>query len=201
MDITAIDFETANGSPASVCSVGLATMDGYGSIETPYSTLIRPADNVSSFWPMNISIHGIHPSDVAGAPSFREVYMDLKPYLSDHLVCAHNAGFDMDCLAAACENCGLRVPEVQWFDTVILSRRLWPQLSHHRLNDVCDYLGIELNHHRADSDAAGCLQIVANAMNQTGIFDVQQLLEEYQVPVYSLSSRTGRSRRLKQKDK
>lgn len=90
---------------------------------------------------------------------------------------------------------------MQWFDTVILSRRLWPQLSHHRLNDVCDYLGIELDHHRADSDAAGCLQIVANAMNQTGIFDVQQLLEEYQVPVYSLSSRTGRSRRLKQKDK
>ena len=196
MDITAIDFETANGSLASVCSVALATMDVYGSIEMPYSSLIHPADNVSSFWPMNISVHGIHPSDVSGAPSFRQVYLEMRPYLSDHLVCAHNAGFDMGCLAAACENCGLRIPQVQWFDTVALSRRLWPQLSHHRLNDVCDYLGIELNHHHADSDAAGCLQIVANAMNQTGIFDIHQLLEEYGVHIYQLSSRTGRSRRI-----
>lgn len=185
MDITAIDFETANASLASVCSVGISTMQD-GVADEKYYSLIHPEENVSQFSYWNIRIHGIHPEDVEEAPGFVTVFHEMYPYLSRNLVCAHNAGFDMGCLKASCLNTGLSIPDVHWFDTVELARHAWPELPHHKLDDMCSYLDIQLNHHNAASDAYGCLMIAANAMNMAGIFDIEELLEYYQVHIHSL---------------
>ena len=175
MKITAIDFETANGNPASVCAVGISVMEDDGSVEEKYYSLIRPEGNVSWFAPGNIAIHHITPQDVADAPDFRQVYSEMKQYFQDAVVVAHNARFDMGCLRAACLNTGIPVPDLEFFDTVELSRRVFRNLDHHRLNDMCDYLGVELTHHNALSDSYGCLMIVANVMNLTGIYDPFEL--------------------------
>ena len=183
--VTAIDFETANQYPASVCAVGISVLED-GAVENVYESLIRPERNVSHFLQGNIRIHGIYPKDVENAPEFKEVYAEILPYLENSLVCAHNAQFDMKCLKAACLNCGLPVPHIQYFDTVRLSRNVFPQLPHHRLNDMCDYLGVELDHHHAGSDAYGCLMIVANVMNLAGIFEPEELLQQCRVRVSRL---------------
>ena len=174
MKLTAIDFETANGNAASVCAVGISVMED-GAVEEKYYSLIRPEKNVSWFAPGNISIHGIHPDDVKDAPDFREVYDQMKIYFDDAVVIAHNAGFDMKCLKAACLNTGIPVPAITYFDTVELSRKVFRNLEHHRLNNMCDYLGIELNHHNALSDSYGCLMIAASVMNLSGIYDPMEL--------------------------
>lgn len=174
MIITAIDFETANANPASVCAVGISTLED-GVIEEKYYSLIRPENNVSRFAPVNISVHGIYPEDVMYAPDFRQVYGQMKEYFEDAVIIAHNARFDMGCLKAACLNTGIPVPNITYFDTVELSRRVFPNLPRHRLNDMCDYLGVELDHHNALSDSYGCLMIVANVMNLTGIYDPFEL--------------------------
>ncbi len=185
MKITAIDFETANGSPASVCAVGISVMED-GAIEEKYYTLIRPEANVSHFSPMNISIHHIHPQDVIQAPDFRQVYAEMREYFEDAVVVAHNARFDMGCLKAACLNTGLPVPVLTYFDTVELSRHVFPNLARHRLNDMCDYLGVELDHHNALSDSYGCLMIVANVMNLTGIYEPLDLVSACNVRLRNL---------------
>ena len=176
MRICAIDFETANENPASICSVGIAVMED-GCILDTYTTLIRPAANVSRFSMHNIAVHGIYPRDVADAPGFPEVYDEVMDILKGSLVTAHNAGFDMKCLKSACLNCGLPVPHLRYFDTVELSRRIFPGLDRHRLNDCCDYMHVELDHHKADSDAYGCLMIAVNAMNLTDEFDPEEMLQ------------------------
>jgi len=185
MKITAIDFETANNKPASVCSVGLSVLED-GCIEEAYYSLIHPEHNVSWFSPHNIMIHGIRKEDTADAPEFASVYREMKPFLEDGIVCAHNAAFDMGCLKAACINCGLPVPYLRYFDTLALSRSMYPGLRHHRLNDMCDYLNIELEHHNAASDAYGCLMIVLQTMNLTGIYEIEDLLKALHVPVRML---------------
>ncbi len=185
MKVTAIDFETANNDPASVCSVGISVLED-GCPEEAFYSLIRPEANVSHFSRFNIMVHGIHPSDVADAPEFREVFRQMKPFLEDALICAHNAPFDMSCMKAACLNCGIPVPQIPYFDTVILSRNLFPALEHHRLNDMCSYLDIELDHHNAASDAYGCLMIVVQAMNLTGIYDIETLLDRLAVRIREL---------------
>ena len=73
MKITAIDFETANRNPASVCAVGLSTLED-GSIEEGLETLILPEKNVGYFERMNIRVHGIKPKDVIKAPTFPQVF-------------------------------------------------------------------------------------------------------------------------------
>lgn len=185
-NITAIDFETANSSPASVCSVGISTMEE-GIVEERYYTLIRPEDNVCQFNYWNMKIHGIHPEDVIDAPCFSQVLMEMTPYLESGIVCAHNARFDMGCLRASCANTNQPLPSIRWFDTVQLAQHVWPQLPHHRLDDMCSYLGVELNHHNAASDAYGCLMIAANAMELSGIYDIEALLKHYQVRINTLS--------------
>ncbi len=177
MKIAAIDFETANNQPASVCSIGVCIMED-GVIEDTFYTLIKPIESVSTFLYRNIMIHGIHPEDVENAPTFEEVYVKLRPMLEGNVVTAHNAPFDIGCLKAACYECGLKLPTFEYFDTVQLSRMVYPELPRHRLNDVCDYLQVELDHHNAMSDAAGCMMIVINAMNAFGEYDIYELLRK-----------------------
>ena len=185
MKITAIDFETANRNPASVCAVGISTLED-GAIEEGLETLILPEKNVGYFEPMNIRVHGIKPKDVIKAPTFPQVFKEMEPYFEDAIVVAHNARFDMGCLKAACINTGISVPTLAYFDTVELSRNAFPNLERHRLNDICDYMGIDLEHHRAGSDAYGCLMIVANIMNLANIYDIKELLEQCNTRIYQL---------------
>ena len=185
MKVVAIDFETANNSCASVCAVGICEYED-GCIEKTFDSLIRPEENVASFSPFNIQIHGIHPNDVVSAPRFKTIYPQLKEIFADSIVTAHNAKFDMECLKQTCLNCGLPIPFIRYFDTLELSRKVFPFLQHHRLNDVCEYLHIELDHHNAYSDANGCLMIMVQIMNLTGVFDIEELLEQCNVRIYEL---------------
>ncbi len=185
MKIAAIDFETANSRPESVCAVGISTFDD-GELSDCFQTLIKPDKEMGPFSPFNIQVHGIHPEDVKYAPGFTEVYPSLLAHLSDSLVTAHNAGFDMGCLAAACRYYNLEVPELHYFDTLQLSRRVFPSMPHHRLNDMCSQLNIELDHHNAGSDAHGCLMIAVEIMNLTGIYDIQEVLKECHTRIYRM---------------
>lgn len=185
MRICAIDFETANRSPASVCAVGISMMED-GAVEESYYSLIRPEREVGWFAPQNIAIHGITPDDVRDAPDFRTVFREMSPYFADAVIAAHNARFDMTCLKAACQQNGISVPQLTYFDTVELSRRVFPNLPHHRLNDMCDYLHVDLDHHNAASDSYGCLMIVAHVMNLTGIYDIEELLPACRTRILTL---------------
>ena len=185
MKICAIDFETANRSMASVCAVGISTMED-GAVAESYYSLIRPEKDIGYFSPMNIAVHGIRPADVKDAPDFRTVYREMRPFLEDAVVVAHNARFDMSCLRAACLHSGLPVPHLEYFDSVALSRRVFPQLEHHRLNDMCDYLHVELEHHNALSDSYGCLMIVVHVMNLTGIYDIHELLSACRTKTFTM---------------
>ena len=185
MNIAAVDFETANEHPASVISIGLSVMED-GMLERKVETLIRPKKSVCYFRRGNTMIHGIHPRDVKDAPEWPQVCEQLEPYFEDCIWAAHNASFDMGCIRAACRIYGMPVPSLRYFDTVELSRKAYPQIPHHRLNDVCDYLHIDLDHHRAGSDAYACLMIVGCTMTLAGIYDIEELLRQCGIRIYEL---------------
>jgi DNA polymerase-3 subunit epsilon len=44
-----------------------------------------------------------------------------------------------------------------------MGRSLLPGIGH-KLNELCDYFGIELDHHRADSDSHACAEILLRYM-------------------------------------
>ncbi|MDR1795202.1 MAG: 3'-5' exonuclease [Erysipelotrichaceae bacterium] len=177
MRISSIDFETANQSMTSACSVAIVTMED-GEIIDSYSSLIKPHPSFSHFSSFNIGIHHIFPQDVEEAPEFDQVYIEMLPYLQDHLVIAHNAPFDMEVLKQSCYLYRLPLPDFRYGDTVRLARRCFPYLQNHKLNTVCDYLGIQLQHHDAFSDARGCLLILLNVMNLLETFDIDEVIQQ-----------------------
>lgn len=95
MKFTALDFETANYSNASICSVGIAVFLE-GEFTESREWLVRPPRGHGWFREDFVEIHGITFKDVADAPEFPTVAAELLPYLTNSdLVVAHNAAFDI----------------------------------------------------------------------------------------------------------
>ena len=157
----AIDFETANFSRDSACSVGIAMVKG-GRIEALETRLIRPPSRHFEF----TYIHGLTWDDVRNAPPFDTVWSEISPALSTaDFLCAHNASFDRSVLNACCERYGLARPAKPFQCTVALARSQWG-IYPTKLPDVCRKLRIPLNHHEAGSDANACARIVLAAIKQ-----------------------------------
>ena len=158
MNFVAIDFETANNSRDSACSVGLVKVANCEIVETAVR-LIRPPTREFLY----TFIHGLAWKDVAKAPGFGDVWPELAPMLAGaQFLAAHNASFDKSVLAACCASHGLALPALPFRCTVQMARRAW-NLYPTKLANVCEALGIQLNHHEALSDAMACAQIVLAA--------------------------------------
>lgn len=178
MDFVAIDFETANERRVSACAVGVCVVSG-NRMETK-SYLIRPPE--MRFSPYNIAIHGITPEMVQSAPTFRDIYPEIREYLSAPSIWAHYAPFDQGVLNALAMQ--YRVPVPRGLQcTCDLSRTFLPGLASHKLPEVCACLGIALNHHDAGSDAEACARIVLAAGERTGASSHPQAKN----PVYELA--------------
>ena len=105
MDFTAIDFETANNSAASACSVGLVKVRD-GQVVDRIGWFIRPPSGHDHFVDWNTRIHGITADMVLDAPSWVDQLPDLQTYIGGDALVAHNAGFDMQVIKTACAATG-----------------------------------------------------------------------------------------------
>ncbi|MBQ6149202.1 MAG: 3'-5' exonuclease [Oscillospiraceae bacterium] len=174
MRIVALDFETANASIASACSLGIAICEE-GEILDNFEWYFRPHHRYNYF--TNTHIHGICKEDVQDEQEFIFYYEKLEEILKDAIIVAHNAMFDIGVLNAVCDLYGLDHFRNCFLDTVTISRRVYPELYNHRLNTVSDYLGISLSHHNAKSDAYACLLILLKAMEAYDAYEVEDFLE------------------------
>lgn len=155
MNFVAIDFETAHANYP--CEIGLTLVED-GLVKMSRSWLIKPAC-FPYMNPWNQRVHGISNEELVSAPTFEELWTEIKPYLEDKIVVAHNAAFDMKVLKSALNYYDLAVPWIEYFCSVSLSRKVWKQLPGHSLGVVCQYHNIVFKHHRAGDDAKACAQI------------------------------------------
>ncbi len=162
MNFTAIDFETAHAKFP--CEIGLSRVED-GIITASKSWLIKPAC-FPYMNPWNQRVHGISSADVSTASTFEELWGELKPWLEDQVLVAHNAAFDMSVLRAALACYDLAIPYTEYFCSVSLSRKVWKNLPGHSLGVLCDYHNIHFNHHRAGDDAEACAKIALIAFQE-----------------------------------
>lgn len=158
MNFTAIDFETATGKRSSACAVGIVTVEN-GAIAEEFYSLIQPPDN--SYFGMNIAVHGIRPQDTVNAPTFKELYPEIKARLQGVTLVAHNEVFDRSVLKRTMEHYALDYAELDLPDRWECTMRIYKAKGFvpYKLNCCCEQLGIELRHHEALSDAIGCAHL------------------------------------------
>ncbi|MEP0368965.1 MAG: 3'-5' exonuclease [Cyclobacteriaceae bacterium] len=147
-DFTAIDFETAQRDPASICQVGLVRVEG-GKVVDTYNQLVRPPDNY--YFYKNIEVHGIRPEDTLDAPNFNEVWFEFKHWVEDQVVVAHNSRFDFNCLRHS----------LAYYDNVqpAFEERCTLKIYHKGLAYLSKKYKIPLEHHDALSDANACAML------------------------------------------
>ena len=157
-DFAAIDFETANEQPSSVCSVGVVIVRG-GLITDSFYSLIRPEPDYYQWFCRRV--HGLGPEDTESAQVFPYVWEMIAPRIEGLTLVAHNSRFDEGCLKAVHKVYRMDYPDYIFLDTLAASRRHFGRtLPNHQLQTVAAACGFDLSrHHHALADAEACAMI------------------------------------------
>ena len=147
-DYVAFDFETTDLDVRScgVVEIGAVKVKG-GEVVDRYHTLVRPERPISA---AASEVHGYRDADVAGAPTFAEVWTAFRAFIGDQILVAHNGQeFDMPVLERLAAPLG-GVDDITFFDTLPLARALYP--TSRKLEDLAELYGIPAgrSHHALD---------------------------------------------------
>jgi len=185
MNFVTIDFETANYSQNSACSVGLVKFVNGETFDTYYSPIRPPKLYIR---PDFTDIHGLTIDDVRDAPRFNELWDSaILPFIGDFALAAHNASFDMGVLKAVLEHYDLPVPNFQYFCTCYLARKTWPKFESHALTALARNFDITYTAHNALDDALTCGKLVLMSAEKFGSTNVTELLSASGLNLKTLS--------------
>lgn len=179
MNFAALDVETANEDLASICQIGLAEYEDTALVRE-WKSYVDPEDDFSG---LNISIHGIDESVVAGSPTFASLWDSLNAALAGRVVCCHTS-FDRASIRRACAKYRLNEPACVWLDTARVARRAWPQFAHggYGIKNLAEFLKYSFAHHDALEDAKASARILLAAIEATGL-DLDGWLKRTEQPL------------------
>lgn len=145
-DYCVIDTETTGLSPYwdEIIEIGMLRVRN-GEIVDRYSQLIKPQYEIDEFI---TELTGITNEMVAGMPSIDKVKDEVLSFIGGDIIVGHNTSFDLRFL-----NAGFDTDiENEYVDTLQFARKVYPELGHHRLEDLATYLNLSNNEHRALAD-------------------------------------------------
>ena len=171
------DVETPNFKNDRMSAIGVTVVED-GHIVWDFDTLINPEARFDRF---NIALTGITPAAAAEAPTFPEVWRELRPIFDGGVLIAHNAPFDMGVLAKCLGHYGIFWRHsAPYACTCQMARRCYPFLPNKKLVTLCDYLDIALDHHRAGSDAHAAAMILIDELSHG--MSIGEFKREYYLP-------------------
>lgn len=151
--VVVIDFETTGLSPNlgdRTIEVG-AVLVSNNQITDRFQSLMNPEMKISGFIE---DFTGISNKMLSSAPSIKEVMAQLKKFIGEHQLVAHNAAFDLRFLDAELARLKInRKNEVVC--SLLSSRRIYPEAPNHKLETLVRYKKLKTDgiHHRALADA------------------------------------------------
>lgn len=179
MNYITIDFETANRDFHSTCSVGLVRFIDSRETDSCHALIKPPSKFFYRSW--TETVHHICYEDVKNEPHFPEIWNNtVMPFIMKTPglpLAAHNGNrFDMKVIRACCDYYKMPYPQLEYFDTLHIAEKAWPELKSHSLPELCRHFGIIYNAHHALDDARACGLITAMAATKLGAKNVYELL-------------------------
>ena len=161
---TAFDTETTGISPSScrIIEIGAVKFNKDGIIQT-WNRLFYPEQQIP---PFITQLTHITQAMVDVEDRISCHLPDFIDFLSDSVIIAHNAQFDLNFLNSECGRCNLPLSKNRFIDTLQLSRQKFPALQSHKLDYLADYLKIDKgSSHRAQDDANTCKKLFEFCLN------------------------------------
>lgn len=180
LDYIAIDFETANQNGESAISVGLVRYINGIEVDSLYELICPPTDYFVPEW-IN-EIHHIHYDDVKNKPKFPEVWDNkVVPFIEKTPgvpLVAHNAKFDISVIWNACNFYHHIIPRYEYFCSLQVSKKVWPEFERHALTFLGEKFGITYIAHEALEDSRTCAMVVKLAAQKLNAHSVEELLKK-----------------------
>lgn len=146
-ETTGLDLRKARLLQAGAVRIANGRIEGAGS----FNQLVNPRETIPAF---STAVHGIDNTMVASAPTFPEMWPQLKAFLGDSVIIGHTIGFDLAMLAQECKRAGLPYEKPPSLDTQFLAQLIDPRLSGQSLGQLADWLKVEItDRHSALGDA------------------------------------------------
>ena len=145
-----------------------------------FSQLIQPKHEINEFI---TELTGITNEMLEGMPSIIDVREEVLSFIGNDILLGHNTSFDIRFLSEGFET---KISNL-YMDTMQFCRKVYPELKHHRLIDMTNYLGLTNNEHRA----------LADCISTKELYDaIKKTMDEKNLGIYDLwSTHKGKARK------
>ena len=150
-DYVVIDLETT-GLDTRFCEIIelSAVLVRNDEIADIFHSLVKPVEKVGEFVE---SLTGITNEMLTNAPSVDAALPEFLRFVGDNIVIGHNVNFDINFIYDDKMKIDGNPFRNDYVDTLQIARKALPQLSHHRLKDIAEYLSFDFaTQHRATED-------------------------------------------------
>jgi DNA polymerase-3 subunit epsilon len=159
-ELAVLDFETTGMSTGfdRPTEISIAIVQA-GRVLDRFESLMNPERNI----PWNVQqLTGITNDMISNARSIKSVMLEAAKFVGRRPVVAHNAAFDRRFWQFELSNIG-RWNAHPFACTMLISRRLYPNSTNHRLSTLSSYLELPNNGraHRAMADVLTTVQLLA----------------------------------------
>ena len=175
-EFVAFDVEATGLSPERdrLIEIGAVRMQE-GRVLEKFTTFVDPECLLTE---KITELTGITDEMLTGAPSEREAVEAFLNFCGELPLIAHNAGYDLSMMKAACRR--LKLPfRSTCVDTLGLAYDLLPQLTKRKLDVLAEYFELpDFAHHRATDDAVTCgllFERFAHMLMERGVERLQQV--------------------------
>ncbi len=192
MNFTAIDFETANNLRSSACALGVVQVID-GKIVAKKEWLIRPMPFEVGYY--QFRVHGLSAQLLEEKPTFDEVWSEIKPFLADTTLVAHNGKFDFGVLQAVMQQ--YEIPKIRFSTLCSLesAKKIWKGEPGYGLNTLAtNKLNHQFNHHNAMEDAEVSALIVLKLAEELNVSSITELMKRINYIAQSMPKKQKKNR-------
>jgi DNA polymerase-3 subunit epsilon/CBS domain-containing protein len=154
LDAVVLDTETTglDARSARIVQVGAIRVSGTKLLAEPrYERLVNPGQPIPK---ATVAVHGITDAAVADAPPFKDIIGELEAFVASSIFIGHAIAYDLGVLEREYRRAGKPWRPPRALDVRALARIAAPTLAHHTLDQLCEWLGIEVKgRHSAIGDA------------------------------------------------
>lgn len=162
--LIALDLETTGLSPLVDKIIEIAAYKITPEGESVFSTLINPDIPIPAH---TTAIHNITDEMVADAPKISQILSELKDFLGDVPIVAHNAKFDLGFIVMGLQRENIKLSNALVYCSCKMARVTHKEMANHKLGTLVKELDIPLvNHHRALDDAFASLKVFVKGLER-----------------------------------
>lgn len=163
-DYIVFDIETTglDSSYDEIIEIGAIKVKN-NKIVSKFNSLVKPHNEIDDYI---VELTGITNEMVKEAPTIEKILPDFMNYIGNDILIGHNVNFDINFIYDNLYRNRFDVLTNDFIDIMRISRKLLPNLSHHRLIDLARYFKIDTtNNHRSLKDCEITMDIYEQLKN------------------------------------